>query len=116
MPQKAANTLLKRKVMHAGERPFWQEIEDILLSTAPDDTGFLTGSMTGESWRAYLQELRAEILDRLEMYRSYADRGGFCASTLGPYRDERQKIERVYLRNLTALYRNAERSYRTLSG
>lgn len=116
MPQKTANNLLERKFAHEEERPFWKDIEDILMSGAPDDTGFMNGSMTGESWRAYLRELREEILSRLEVYRSHADKGGFCASTLGPYRDERQKIERVYLRNLASLYRTAERSYKTLSG
>lgn len=109
---------MKRVARPANEdRPFWQDLEDMLGSDALDEGGgHLAGSMSGESWRAFLKTVRDEVLDRLDAYRMRMENGGFCASSLGPFMEERQKIERAYLRNLAVLYRSAEKAYKTLSG
>lgn len=100
-----------------GEKPFWQELEDMLQSSVlyDGDEGYLRGSMSGESWKAFLKVVRDEVLERLDAYRAEMP-VGFCASTLGPYHEEKKKIERAYLRNLMVLYRSAERTYKSLSG
>lgn len=99
------------------DAPFWQELEAMLHSSALEDgdEGYLKGSMSGESWKAFLKMVRDEVLQRLEIYQS-ENQTGFCASTLGPYREEKKKLDRAYLRNLMVLYRSAERAYRSLSG
>jgi hypothetical protein len=77
----------------------------------------MKGSLSGESWKAFLKTVRDEVLERLEAYRKEAGRTpGFCASTLGNYHEEKRKIERAYLRNLVVLYKSAEKAYKTVSG
>jgi hypothetical protein len=100
------------------DRPFWQELEDMLQSEVfiAEEEGFMKGSMSGESWKSFLRDVRDEILQKLDDYRMESNDHAFCASILGPYREEKMKIERAYLRSLAALYRNAEKAYRSLSG
>lgn len=101
------------------DRPFWQELEDMLQSEVfiDWDEGFMKGSMSGESWKAFLKSVRDEVLQKLDEYRAESNgEQAFCASSLGPYREEKMKIERAYLRSLAVLYRNAEKSYKALSG
>ena len=117
MPE--AVNLQSRQVKKTEERPFWQELEDMLQSSVFNDDeqdGYLRGSMSGESWKAFLKMVRDEVLERLDAYQAEGQSTGFCASTLGPYREEKKKIERAYLRNLMVLYRSAERTYKSLSG
>lgn len=99
------------------ELPFWRELEEMLhFNSGDQDQGHLAGSMSGESWKAFLKTVRDEVLQRLEEYSVQAGSPGFCASSLGPFWDEKQKIEKAYLRNLAVLYRSAEKAYKTLSG
>lgn len=117
MPE--AVNLQSRRVKKTEERPFWQELEEMLQSSVFNDDeqdGYLRGSMSGESWKAFLKMVRDEVLERLDAYQADGQSAGFCASTLGPYREEKKKIERAYLRNLMVLYRSAERTYKSLSG
>jgi|GEM_PF-3143981 len=94
------------------------EIEKMLASPVPDEAGgHLHGSMSGESWRAFLKTVRDEAVQRLHSYRLESDeQRGFRASTLAPYHERRLKMERDYLRGLVDLYNSAERAYKTLSG
>jgi hypothetical protein len=110
--------MIKQSARPANEdRPFWLELEEMLQSDALDGNGgYLAGSMSGESWRAFLKTVRDEVLERLHAYTARAQNGGFCASSLGSFVEEQQKIERAYLRNLAVLYRSAEKAYKTLSG
>lgn len=103
----------------AGDEPFWLELERMLQSAAANglDEGHLKGSLSGESWKAFLGSVRDEVLERLAAYRRENEtHTGFCASNLGGYCEERRKIERAYLRDLVTLYKNAERAYKTVSG
>lgn len=101
------------------EKPFWQELEEML---DPDfindpDGGHMNGSMCGESWKSFLSALREEAVERLKSYRRESYMAvGFRASSLQPYCEERMKIERDYVRNLVHLYGNSARAYKTLSG
>lgn len=100
------------------ERPFTQDLERMLNSIALNEVeiGYLNGSMSGESWKAFLKTVRDEVLDRLRHYSDQDNSTQFCASTLGPYREERKKIEREYMLSLVRMYQNAEKAYRSLSG
>jgi hypothetical protein len=101
------------------DRPFWQELEEMLQSEVFIDAthGHLSGSMSGESWKAFLKTVRDEVLQKLDDYRAESfGSAGFCASSLGPFREEKMKLERAYLRNLVDLYKSAEKAYRSLSG
>lgn len=116
MPRSSLN---KTQSPSAPQKPFWQDLEDMLHSAELHalDEGYLKGSLSGESWKAFLKTVRDEVLERLEAYRAGADyTSGFCASTLGNYQEEKRKIERAYLRNLVILYKSAERAYKTVSG
>ncbi len=99
------------------EQPFWLELEEMLQSQVLEQqTGYMNGSMSGESWRAFLKTVRDEVLERLQAYRVNDGNIDFCASSLGPYREERRKLERTYMRDLVVLYHSAERAYKTLNG
>jgi len=108
------------KSIKAQERkPFWLELEEMLSSAEIHelDEGYLKGSLSGESWKAFLKTVRDEVLQRLQAYKAESERNyGFCASTLGNYHEEKRKIERAYLRNLVVLYKSAERAYKAVSG
>lgn len=110
--------MTKSNVRPANEdRPFWLDLQEMLESMDLNETGgYMAGSMSGESWRAFLKTVRDEVLDRLEAYQRANEKKDFCASSLGSFVEERQKIERTYLRNLAVLYRSAEKAYKTLSG
>lgn len=98
-------------------KPFWLELEEMLQSADELEEGYMRGSLSGESWKAFLKMVRDEVLERLEAYRADSERSsGFCASTLGNYHEEKRKIERDYLRNLVVLYKSAERAYKSVSG
>lgn len=79
--------------------------------------GYMQGSLSGESWKMFLVNLRCEAVNRLKTYR---DNGsitvGFRASSLQPYCEERMRIEREYVRGLVSLYGKAERAYKSLTG
>lgn len=108
-----------RSIKAEKDRPFWLELEEMLQSAEVHelDEGYMRGSLSGESWKAFLKTVRDEVLERLAAYRAEAGRNpAFCASTLGNYHEEKRKIERAYLRNLVILYKSAERAYRTVSG
>jgi hypothetical protein len=103
----------------ASARPFWQELEDMLESGVFIDAehGHMNGSLSGESWKAFLKLVRDEVVLKLDEYRQESmGASGFCASSLGPFREEKLKIERAYLRSLVDLYQSSEKAYRTLSG
>lgn len=113
------NQVRALRVKKIEERPFWQDLEEMLQSPALQDydEGYMKGSMSGESWKAFLKMVRDEVLERLEAYRMETNMpSGFCASSLGPYREQKKKIERDYLRSLALLYRSAERAYKSVSG
>ncbi len=117
MPQ---TNVRKFKPKKKDVQPFWQELEEMLQSCEDHDLdeGHMKGSLSGESWKAFLKMVSDEVLERLEAYRRESERpvSGFCASSLGSYREEKKKIERAYLRNLVVLYKSAERAYKTVSG
>ena len=99
-------------------RPFWQDLEAMLGSELLNEhDGHFSGSLSGESWKAFLKTIRDETVSRLNAYRQegYVSQG-FQASSLHPYYETRKKIERDYLRSLADLYCSAERAYKTLSG
>ena len=107
----------KKVAGKAEEKPFWEDLEAMLEASVLEDEGYMKGSMSGESWKAFLKMVRDEVLERLDAYRRQSDpSSGFCASSLGPYREEKKRIERAYLRNLVVLYKSAERAYKTVSG
>lgn len=113
MPLKAKPVLAPEQ---NSESIFWQDIDRMLQKT-PENDGYLKGSLSGESWKDFLSVLRDEILEILQENRMGAARSmEFCPSILGGYREERQKIEQAYLRNLAALYKRAEWTYKTVSG
>lgn len=79
--------------------------------------GYMNGTMSGESWKAFLQTVRDETIARLRAYRDGGfDQSVFRASTLQPYCEERMRIERDYLANLAALYASASAAYKSLTG
>ncbi len=100
-------------------RPFWQDLEAMLGSDIleREEAGLMNGSMSGESWKAFLKTIRDEAVARLQAYRqeSYL-MPGFRPSGLQSYCEERKKLEREYVRALVDLYCSAERAYKTLSG
>lgn len=117
MSQASLKSLRPKKPQE--ERAFWLELEDMLQSAEAYelDEGYMKGSLSGESWKAFLKMVRDEVLERLEACRTEAGKtSGFCASSLGNYREEKRKIERAYLRNLAVLYKSAEKAYKTVSG
>lgn len=96
--------------------PFGQALEN-MLSSDIGEGGYLKGSLSGESWKAFLKGLRREAVNRLKAYRGEAFMHvEFRASSLQPYCEERMRIEREYVRGLVKLYGNAERAYKSLSG
>jgi hypothetical protein len=100
------------------ENLFSIDLENMLASDIPDSGGgYMNGSLSGESWKSFLKDLRQEAVNRLKAYRSEGTiRTGFRASSLQPYCEERMRIEREYVRGLVNLYGNAERTYKNLSG
>ncbi len=106
----------KLKTKSNVQRPFWLDVENMLNSQVltDGDDGHLKGTMTGESWKNFLIELRAEILCKLENYGTGAY--SFQGSHLGNFRADKKKIERIYLRSLAVLYRDAEKAYKNISG
>jgi hypothetical protein len=96
--------------------PFGRTLENMLGSDIGEG-GYLKGSLSGESWKAFLQGLRGEAVNRLKAYRGGAFMHvEFRVSSLQPYCEERMRIEREYVRGLVKLYGNAERAYKSLSG
>lgn len=103
----------------SGEMFFGEEVERMLASDVLNgpDNGYLNGSMSGESWKAFLKTVRDEAVHKLSAYRYEASQTReFRASSLQPYCEQRMKIERDYMRALVDLYNSAERAYKTLSG
>ena len=97
---------------------FSSDLENMLASDIPESGGgYMNGSLSGESWKSFLKDLREEAVNRLKAYRGEGTiRTGFRASSLQPYCEERMRIEREYVRGLVNLYGNAERTYKNLSG
>lgn len=98
---------------------FGEEVERMLASNVftGQNNGYLNGSMSGESWKAFLKTVRDEAVHKLSAYRhEAAQTREFRASSLQPYCEQRMKIERDYMRALVDLYNSAERAYKTLSG
>lgn len=115
----ARSGVKKAVAQEQSDGPFWLELEHMLQSADIHalDEGHLKGSLSGESWKAFLKMVRDEVLERLDAYRRDREgQEGFCASSLSNYREEKRKIERAYLRNLVVLYKSAERAYKTVSG
>lgn len=119
MKVKAQNSRKISAKALSGEMPFGEEVERMLASDVftGQDKGYLNGSMSGESWKAFLKTVRDEAVHKLSAYRyEAAQTREFRASSLQPYCEQRMKIERDYMRALVDLYHSAERAYKTLSG
>ncbi len=95
---------------------FLENLESI-IRLADVDEGFMRGSLSNESWKIFLQSTRSEILTRLKEYGAEKMSGaGFVASNLSSYHEEKQKLQRVHLRNLVMLYNRAHKTYKSLCG
>ncbi len=101
------------------EQPFLQALDDVLAlmdEVDAQEAGWLDGSLSGQSWQHFMEQLRIDLLRHLQRYRDNARRGDFSPATLSALKNEQQKIERLYVRDLVALYQRAAQTYKTLSG
>lgn len=104
---------------HKEESDFLSALDEILaLIDAADDqsAGWLDGSVSGQCWQDFMDTLRIDLLTRLQHYRDEARRQDFSPASLMALKTERQRIERLYVRDLVAVYHSAAQTYKTLSG
>lgn len=99
--------------------PFLEALEEALAAMEAADeggTGWLDGSISGRCWHSFMEQVRGDLLNRLQAYRDTAQSGEFQPATLNSLREERRRIERLYIRDLVGLYQQAAQQYKSLSG
>lgn len=90
---------------------------DIIFQPLPDyKPGLMNNSVSGQVWQGFLADTRTEILDALRDYRELRRDMGFIPASLQSTREELKRIRRNHIREMTALYRQASRTYRNLAG
>lgn len=101
------------------EQPFLDALDEVLAAMDRVDAqseGWLNGSMSGQCWQDFMEGLRFDLLTRLQQYRDGAQRDDFSPASLTALKAERQRAERLYIRDLVAIYQNAAQIYKTISG
>lgn len=101
------------------ERPFLDALDEVLAVMDQVDAqsdGWLNGSISGQRWQDFMEQLRLDLLTRLQQYRDNARRDDFSPASLMSLKLERQRAERLYIRDLVAVYHNAAMAYKTISG
>ncbi len=90
---------------------------DIIFQPLPEPRpSVMNNSVSGQVWQGFLNDMRAEILDSLREYRELRSDIGFIPASLQPAREELKRVRRNQIRDMTALYRQACRTYRNLAG
>ena len=95
---------------------FMDNLEIIFKPLPSNQPGVLDGSVSGEMWRGFLEATREEVLSSLGDYRTLRNDIEFYPASLEPMREELKRIQRNYIRDMSALYRQASRTYRNLGG
>lgn len=97
---------------------FLDALADVLtvMDQVEEDGGWLNGSVSGQCWQDFMEDMRIDLLGRLQHYRDGIRAEGFNPASLAALKAERQKIERLYIRDLVALYQQAAQVHKTLSG
>ena len=100
------------------EGPFLEALEDVLavMDQVEEGGGWLSGSMSGQCWQDFMENMRIDLLTRLQHYRDSLRSQGFSPASLAALKAERQEIERLYIRDLVALYQQAAQAHKTVSG
>lgn len=100
------------------DRPFLSALDDVLaaMDQVDEQGGWLNGSVSGQCWQEFMEQVRIDLLSRLQAYRDAAQTHDFSPASLAALKAERQKIDRLYIRDLVALYQQAAQTYKTLSG
>ena len=95
---------------------FMDNLEIIFKPLPSNQPGVLDGSVSGKMWRSFLETTRSEVLGQLGDYRRLRNDISFYPASLEPMREELKRIQRNYIRDMAALYRQASRTYRNLGG
>lgn len=101
------------------EQPFLDALDEVLAvmdEIDADATGWLNGSVSGQCWQEFMEQLRYDLLNHLQRYRDAARAEGFSPASLSALKAERQRAERLYIRDLVAVYHGAAQAYKSLSG
>lgn len=101
------------------EQPFLDALDEVLAvmdEVDAQDGGWLNGSMSGQCWQDFMEGLRLDLLTHLQRYRDSGARDSFSPASLNALKAERQRAERLYIRDLVAVYHNAAQAYKSLSG
>lgn len=101
------------------EQPFLDALEEVLaLMGQVDDAGggWLNGSISGQCWQDFMEQLRVDLLSHLQRYRDGAASHSFSPAALASFKAERQRADRLYIRDLVAVYHSAAQTYKSLSG
>lgn len=102
-----------------GEQPFLEALDEVLaLMDEVDEqgTGWMNGSISGQLWQQFMEQLRVDLLKRLQEYRDTAQSRDFLPASLTALKAERQRAERLYIRDLVTIYHQAAQAYKTISG
>lgn len=90
---------------------------DIIFQPLPEgQASIVANSVSGQVWLGFLDATRHEILEALREYRELRSDMGFIPASLQSTREELKRIRRNHIRDMTALYRQAHRTYRNLAG
>lgn len=90
---------------------------DIIFQPLPEGRGgYVANSVSGQVWEQFLRETRLEILESLRVYRTLRSDQGFIPASMHVTREELKRIRCNHIRDMTALYRQAVRTYRNLAG
>ncbi len=101
------------------DAPFLEALEDVLAvmdRVEEEGGGWLNGSVSGQFWQDFMEDMRLDLLTRLQHYRDGIRGEGFNPASLAALKAERQKIERLYIRDMVSLYQQAAQVHKTLSG